>query len=83
MPVVAVIDTSVWVSAFLNPDGHPARLIQAGTAAGFAIVGSLPLPCAIGHKLFAIGQFGGWRVADGDNRPGVQGSGHEGLLVVE
>ncbi|MFZ2358381.1 MAG: putative toxin-antitoxin system toxin component, PIN family [Anaerolineae bacterium] len=40
---VVVIDTSVWVSAFLNPDGFPARLIQAGKTGRFSIVSSLPL----------------------------------------
>jgi len=43
MTVVAVIDTSVWVSAFLNPDGYPARLINAGKTGNFLIVSSLPL----------------------------------------
>jgi putative PIN family toxin of toxin-antitoxin system len=43
VPIVAVIDTNVWVSAFLNPDGFPARLIAAGQAHGLAIVQSLPL----------------------------------------
>lgn len=43
MSVVVVIDTNVWVSAFLNPEGFPARLIQAGKTGGFSIVSSLPL----------------------------------------
>ena len=43
MTVVAVIDTSVWVSAFLNPDGYPARLTKAGKTGTFLIVSSLPL----------------------------------------
>jgi predicted nucleic acid-binding protein len=43
MAVVAVVDTNVWVSAFLNPSGFPARLIQAGKSGRFSIVGSLPL----------------------------------------
>ena len=43
MTVVAVIDTSVWVSAFLNPDGYPARLTKAGRTGNFLIVSSLPL----------------------------------------
>jgi len=38
-----VIDTNVWVSAFLNPEGFPARLIQAGKAGTFSIASSLPL----------------------------------------
>lgn len=41
--IVAVIDTSVWVSAFLNPDGFPARLIAGGRAGNFLVVSSLPL----------------------------------------
>lgn len=41
--IVAAIDTNVWVSAFLNPSGFPARLIQAGKAGGFLIVSALPL----------------------------------------
>lgn len=43
MPVAVVIDTNVWVSAFLNPDGFPARLILAGKIGSFSIVSSLPL----------------------------------------
>ena len=41
--IVAVIDTNVWVSAFLNPSGFPARLIRAGKTGNFLIVSSLPL----------------------------------------
>jgi putative PIN family toxin of toxin-antitoxin system len=41
--IVAVIDTNVWVSAFLNPAGFPARLIQVGKTGSFLIVSSLPL----------------------------------------
>ena len=43
MRLVVVIDTNVWVSAFLNPHGYAARLIAAGQAHGFAVVESLPL----------------------------------------
>ncbi len=43
MTVVVVIDTSVWISAFLNPEGFPARLIQAGKTGSISIVSSLPL----------------------------------------
>jgi hypothetical protein len=43
MSVVVVIDTNVWISAFLNPEGFPARLIQAGKTGSFSIVSSLPL----------------------------------------
>lgn len=41
--IVAVIDTNVWVSAFLNPAGFPARLIRDGKAGNFLVVSSLPL----------------------------------------
>jgi len=40
---VAVIDTSVWVSAFLTPGGSPARLVAKGREGLYSIVGSLPL----------------------------------------
>lgn len=43
MPVAVIVDTNVWVSAFLNPDGFPARLILAGKTGNFSIVSSLPL----------------------------------------
>ena len=43
MPPVAVIDTSVWVSAFLNPGGSPARLVAKGMEGSYSIVGSLSL----------------------------------------
>lgn len=43
MTVVVVIDTNVWVSAFLNPEGFPARLIQIGKTGDFSMVGSLPI----------------------------------------
>jgi putative PIN family toxin of toxin-antitoxin system len=41
--LVAVIDTNVWVSAFLNPEGFPARLVAIGKTGRFAVVASLPL----------------------------------------
>lgn len=41
--IVAVVDTNVWVSAFLNPAGFPARLIQSGKTGNFLVVSSLPL----------------------------------------
>lgn len=43
MAIVLVIDTSVWASAFLNPGGHPARLVAACRAGTASIVSSLPL----------------------------------------
>lgn len=43
MTAVVVIDTNVWISAFLNPKGFPARLIQSGKTGSFLIISSLPL----------------------------------------
>ncbi len=43
MPPVAVVDTNVWVSAFLNPDGYQARLAAAGKDRQFEVVVSQPL----------------------------------------
>ncbi len=43
MPPVAVVDTNVWVSAFLNPYGYPARLVAAGKDRQFEVVVSQPL----------------------------------------
>jgi putative PIN family toxin of toxin-antitoxin system len=39
----AVIDTSVWVSAILNPAGAPARVLQALLEGQFSLVSSSPL----------------------------------------
>ncbi len=41
--LAVVVDTSVWVSALLNPNGYPARIYQAARAKRFAIVISRPL----------------------------------------
>lgn len=43
MGVHVVLDTNVWVSAFLNPKGHPARLIRNWTEGKFTPVISIPL----------------------------------------
>ena len=43
MPVVAVVDTSVLVSAFLNPGGFPARVLAAAQRRRFTLVTSAPL----------------------------------------
>lgn len=43
MPPVAVVDTNVWVSAFLNPAGYPAQLVAAGKDRQFEVVTSKPL----------------------------------------
>jgi len=40
VPIIAVIDTNIWVSAFLNPQGHPAQLIEAGKRGLLAVVTS-------------------------------------------
>lgn len=41
--LVAVIDTNVWVSAFLNPGGAPARVWRAGKARLYGLITSPPL----------------------------------------
>jgi putative PIN family toxin of toxin-antitoxin system len=38
-----VIDTNVWVSALLNPAGHPAEVVVALLAGRFRLVTSTPL----------------------------------------
>ena len=43
MPAVAVVDTSVWVSAFINPNGYPAQVYRAVRAGRFRCLTSLPL----------------------------------------
>jgi len=43
VPIVAVIDTNVWVSAFLNPEGFPARLYQSARRREFTLITSAPL----------------------------------------
>ncbi|MEW5719708.1 MAG: putative toxin-antitoxin system toxin component, PIN family [Chloroflexota bacterium] len=40
MPVVAVVDTNVLVSAFLNPGGFPDRLLQLARSNRFTLVTS-------------------------------------------
>lgn len=42
MPVV-VIDTNVWVSAFINPRGTPARIREAFARGEFQVVVSVPM----------------------------------------
>ena len=39
----AVVDTNIWVSALLNPDGAPARILAAFLAGRFELVVSEPL----------------------------------------
>ncbi len=43
MAVVAVVDTNIWVSAFLNPRGFPDRLVEAGKAGQLTVVMSPPM----------------------------------------
>ena len=43
MPAVVLLDTNVWVSAFLNPSGPPARVWHAWYAGRYEVVTSLPL----------------------------------------
>lgn len=43
MPTVVLIDTNVWVSAFINPHGYPARLKAAWMQNRFRAVVSVPL----------------------------------------
>ncbi|MBI5301475.1 MAG: putative toxin-antitoxin system toxin component, PIN family [Chloroflexi bacterium] len=43
MPIVVLVDTNVWVSAFINPAGFPARLHRAWLDNRFQVVVSLPL----------------------------------------
>ena len=43
MDIVAVIDTNVWVSAFLNPVGFPAKVLAAAQARRFEVLTSDPL----------------------------------------
>jgi putative PIN family toxin of toxin-antitoxin system len=39
----AVVDTNVWISALLNPAGHPARIRSALEGDRFTLVASAPL----------------------------------------
>ena len=43
MPTVVLVDTNVWVSAFINPAGSPARVHRAWLDNRFQVVVSLPL----------------------------------------
>ena len=43
MSALVVLDTNVWVSAFLNPHGFPAKLLEAWAAGAFQVVISVPL----------------------------------------
>jgi uncharacterized protein len=41
--VLVLVDTNVWVSAFINPHGYPAKLRDAWMNAQFQVVVSVPL----------------------------------------
>lgn len=43
MPAAVVLDTNVLVSAFLNPHGFPAKLLDAWIGGAFQVVISAPL----------------------------------------
>ena len=43
MPAVVLIDTNVWISAFINPHGYPAKLKAAWTQNRFQAVVSVAL----------------------------------------
>jgi putative PIN family toxin of toxin-antitoxin system len=43
VPTVVLVDTNVWVSAFINPAGSPARLHRAWLDNRFQVLVSMPL----------------------------------------
>ena len=43
MPPTVVLDTNVWVSAFLNPYGFPATLLRSWIDGAFQVAISAPL----------------------------------------
>ena len=51
MPIKAVIDTNIWVSALLNPTGYPAKLRKGFEKGAFEIVVSEPILEEIGEVL--------------------------------
>jgi uncharacterized protein len=48
---VALIDSNVWVSAFINPHGPPARLTDAWLQSTFEVVIALPILTEIAEVL--------------------------------
>ena len=42
MPLVALLDTNVWVSAFLKPSGPPGQVVAAWSRSKLSVVTSLP-----------------------------------------
>ena len=51
MKPVVLLDTNVWVSAFLNKQGHPAHLIQAWHDDASEVIIALPILEEIGEAL--------------------------------
>lgn len=51
MAHVITVDTNIWVSAFITPEGHPARLLQYWRADLFDVVISLPLLAELAEVL--------------------------------
>lgn len=43
MPLVALFDTNIWVSALLNPSGLPAHLVSHWIQSQLTVITSLPL----------------------------------------
>lgn len=43
MPINVLIDTNVWISAFLNPAGYPAKIVGAWLEHKIEIIVSIPL----------------------------------------
>ena len=43
MPIKVLIDTNVWVSAFRNPNGYPAKIVTAWLEDKIEIIDSIPL----------------------------------------
>ena len=50
MPIV-LLDTNIWVSAFISPRGFPARVVDAWIAGQFDVVVSAPLLSEIADVL--------------------------------
>jgi putative PIN family toxin of toxin-antitoxin system len=48
---IALLDTTVWISALLNPHGPPVRLKDAWLRGKFEVVVALPLLAEIGEVL--------------------------------
>jgi len=51
VPLVALLDTNVWVSAFLKPSGPPGRVVTAWSLDKFSVVTSFSQLTEIGDVL--------------------------------